>query len=177
MIGGAVIVKDEALLERISFLQNAMGGVPGPFDCYLQHRGIKTLALRMERHGLNAARLAERFEHHPKIAKMYYPFLTSHPDFELARRQMSNGGGMVTIVLKDGQASRRFCESLRVFSLAESLGGVESLACHPASMTHASIPKEIREARGVTDGLVRLSVGIEGIDALIDDVAQALEKA
>lgn len=177
VIGGAVIVKDAALIERIAFLQNSMGAVPGPFDCYLQHRGIKTLPLRMERHCENAAKLAEHFENHPKLTKTVYPFLPSHPDCDLAKRQMCGGGGMVTIVLKDGEAARRFCENVRVFSLAESLGGVESLLCHPASMTHASIPKEIREQRGVTDGLVRLSVGIEAIEDLIDDVEQALQKA
>jgi cystathionine beta-lyase/cystathionine gamma-synthase len=177
VIGGAVIVKDESLIERIAFLQNAIGAVPGPFDCYLQQRGIKTLAIRMERHCTNAAGIAEHLAGHAKLTRVIYPFLADHPDCELAKRQMCAGGGMVTIVFRDGAAAIRFCENVKVFSLAESLGGVESLACHPAIMTHASIPREIREARGVTDGLVRLSVGIEEVDDLLADLDQALDKA
>lgn len=182
VIGGAVIVKDKALMERIAFLQNAIGAVPGPFDCYLLQRGIKTLDVRMQRHCENATKIADHLQGHPKLARVVYPFLADHPDHELAKRQMCSGGGMVTIVLSgDRSASRasalRFCESVKVFSLAESLGGVESLVCHPAIMTHASIPQEIREARGVTDGLVRLSVGIEDVDDLIADLDQALAKA
>ena len=189
IIGGAVIVKDASLLERISFLQNAMGGVPGPFDCYLQHRGLKTLALRMERHCTNAMALARHLQGHARLSAVVYPFLEAHPDYEVAKRQMCGGGGMVTIVFGDpltsggsssnpaGLSAVRFCQSLKVFALAESLGGVESLACHPAIMTHASIPPEVREARGVTDGLVRLSVGIEDIADLIADVDQALSQA
>ena len=175
VIGGAVIVKDAALMERIAFLQNAMGGVPGPFDCYLQHRGIKTLALRMERHCANAMALAKHLQGHARLEKVIYPCLENHPDVALAKKQMCGGGGIVTIVFKGGgPAAIKFCENVKVFSLAESLGGVESLVNHPAIMTHASIPKEIREARGVTDGLVRISVGIEDIADLIDDVEQAL---
>jgi len=177
VIGGAVIVKDEALMERIAFLQNAMGGVPGPLDCYLQQRGLKTLAIRMERHCANAAVVALHLEGHPKLDKVLYPFAETHPDHRIARRQMSGGGGMVTVVFKDAGAAIRFCESVAVFSLAESLGGVESLVCHPAIMTHASIPREIREARGVTDGLVRLSVGIEALEDLIDDLDRAMQRA
>jgi len=177
VIGGAVIVKDEALLERIAFLQNAVGGVPGPFDCYLQHRGIKTLALRMERHSANALELAKHCVGHPKLARVFYPLLEDHPDHDIAKRQMCGGGGMVTIVFKEERQALGFCENLGVFSLAESLGGVESLCCHPAIMTHASIPKEIREARGVTDGLVRLSVGVEDIRDLKADIDRALDKA
>jgi cystathionine gamma-lyase len=171
-------VKDAALMERIAFLQNALGGVPGPFDCFLQHRGIKTLSLRMERHSANAMALAKHLRGHTKLTQVIYPFLEDHPDFALAKKQMCGGGGIVTIVFKGERASAlRFCESTKVFSCAESLGGVESLVNHPAIMTHASIPKEIREARGVTDGLVRLSVGIEDIDDLIADVDQALARA
>lgn len=203
VIGGAVIGKDEALMERVGFLQNALGGVPGPFDCFLQQRGLKTLQLRMERHCTNAMKIAEHLGGHPKLEKVVYPFLPDHPDHELAKKQMCGGGGIVTIVFRDdgrssmlparmgprhntpsveaGAGARmsalRFCESVRVFSLAESLGGVESLVNHPAIMTHASIPKEIREARGVTDGLVRLSVGVEDISDLISDIEQAMEKA
>ncbi len=178
VIGGAVIVKDLALMERIAFLQNALGGVPGPFDCYLQQRGIKTLAVRMERHCANALALAKHLQGHAKLSKVVYPYLEDHPDHALAVRQMCGGGGIVTIVFKgERDAAIRFCENVKVFSLAESLGGVESLVNHPAIMTHASIPKEIREARGVTDGLVRLSVGIEDIADLIADVQQAMQRA
>lgn len=203
VIGGAVITRDEALMERLAFLQNAMGGVPGPFDCFLQQRGLKTLALRMERHSSNALKIAQHLQGHPKLEKVIYPFLPDHPDYELAKKQMSAGGGIVTIVFKDeshsdklparlgprysqgntesGAGARmsalRFCENVKVFSLAESLGGVESLVNHPAIMTHASIPKEIREARGITDGLVRLSVGVEDVDDLMADVDQAIGKA
>jgi cystathionine gamma-lyase len=177
VIGGAVIVKDAALMERIAFLQNALGGVPGPLDCYLQHRGIKTLALRMERHCANAMALAKHLQGHAKLEKVIYPFLEDHQDLALAKKQMCGGGGIVTVVFKgQGPSAIKFCESVRVFSLAESLGGVESLVNHPAIMTHASIPKEIREARGVTDGLVRLSVGIEDITDLIADLGQALSR-
>ena len=177
VIGGAVIAKNDALMEPVSFLQNALGGVPGPFDCYLTHRGIKTLALRMERHCHNAAAISEHLSGHAKLAKIIYPFRADHPDVELAKRQMCSGGGMVSIVFKKDAAAVRFCENIKVFSLAESLGGVESLACHPAIMTHASIPKEIREARGVTDSLVRLYVGIENIEDLIADLDQAIDKS
>jgi len=176
VIGGAVIVKDAALMEKLSFLQNAVGAVPGPWDCYLQQRGIKTLAIRMERHCQNAEAIAKHLRGHTKLSKVIYPFLEDHPDCALARKQMCGGGGMVSIVFSGGgEAAFRFCENLKVFAVAESLGGVESLACHPAVMTHASIPKEIREARGVTDGLMRLSVGIEELDDLIKDLDRALE--
>jgi len=178
VIGGAVIVREAALMERVAFLQNAMGGVPGPFDCYLQHRGIKTLAIRMERHCANALTLAKHLQGHAKLSRVIYPALEDHPDHALAKKQMCGGGGIVTIVFKgERESALRFCETVKVFSCAESLGGVESLVCHPAIMTHASIPKEIREARGVTDGLVRLSVGIEDIADIIADVDQALAKA
>ncbi|MEK6675339.1 MAG: PLP-dependent transferase [Planctomycetota bacterium] len=184
VIGGAVITKDDALMERIAFLQNALGGVPGPFDCFLQQRGIKTLTLRMEKHGDNALAVAKHLKGHPKLSRVIYPWLEDHPDFALAKKQMCGGGGIVTIVFagkkgekdSDRAAALRFCESVKVFSLAESLGGVESLVNHPAIMTHASIPKEIREARGVTDGLVRLSVGIEDLDDLLADLEQAMKQ-
>jgi len=182
VIGGAIVVKDAAAMERIAFLQNAMGGVPGPWDCYLQQRGLKTLAIRMERHCANALAIAKHLQGNAKLSKVIYPFLEDHPDFALAKKQMCGGGGIVTIVFKgNADSSRaaaiRFCENVKVFSLAESLGGVESLCNHPAIMTHASIPREIREARGVTDGLLRLSVGIEDIEDLIADVDQALARA
>lgn len=174
VIGGAVVVRNEKLLEDISFLQNALGGVPGPFDCYLQQRGLKTLAIRMERHSANALALAEHLQGHQKLKRVIFPGLKDHPDYELAKRQMCGPGGMVTIELEDGAAARRFCESVKVFALAESLGGVESLVNYPTTMTHASIPKEIREGRGITEGLVRLSVGIEDINDLKADLDQAL---
>ncbi len=178
VIGGAVIVNDADLMERVAFYQNATGGVPGPLDCYLQQRGIKTLGIRMERHCQNATAIANHLRGHAKLSSVIYPFLEDHPDYAIAKKQMCAGGGMVSMVFNGGgESAIRFCENLSVFSLAESLGGVESLACHPAIMTHASIPKEIREARGVTDGLMRLSVGIEDIADLIADLDQALGKA
>jgi len=175
VIGGAVICKRAEDAAPIAAYLNAAGSCPGPFDVYLTHRGIKTLAVRMEAHCRNAAAIAEHLVGHPALAKVIYPKLIDHPDHGLAERQMRGGGGIVTIVFKNGfSAAKRFCERARVFSLAESLGGVESLICHPAIMTHASIPREIREARGVTDGLVRLSVGIEDVQDLIEDLDQAL---
>lgn len=175
VIGGAVIARTAAQLERVRFLQNARGAVPGPLDCYLVQRGIKTLALRVERHSANAAILAQLLGSKPQVRRVYYPGLASHPGHELAARQMRGFGGMLSFELNGGlDAARLFSSALRVFSLAESLGGVESLCCHPATMTHASIPRALREPRGVTDGLVRLSVGLEHIDDLVADVEQAL---
>ncbi len=175
VVGGAVIVKRAADMEPISFFQNAAGGIPGPFDCYLAQRGVKTLHLRVERHVANARRIAEHFENHAKLEEVIYPGLTSHPDYEIAAEMMEGPGGMVSMVIKgDADACYRFCQRTRLCSLAESLGGVESLLCHPATMTHASIPREIREARGVTESLVRLSVGVEDVEDLIEDIEQAL---
>jgi cystathionine beta-lyase/cystathionine gamma-synthase len=175
VIGGAVVVRDAALHEPLKFYQLAAGGVPGPFDVYLVHRGVKTLHVRMERHVHNARYLAERLVGHPALERVVYPGLPDHPDHELARRQMCGAGGIVTIVVKGGrERAFEFCQRLRVFALAESLGGVESLCNHPAAMTHASIPQDIREARGITDGLLRLSVGIEDADDLLEDVVHAL---
>ncbi|MCP4245965.1 MAG: cystathionine gamma-synthase [bacterium] len=177
VIGGAVITAEAGLMEPIRFYQNAAGGVPGPFDVYLTHRGLKTLPLRMERHSANARRIAEHLEGHRALESVVYPGLPSHPDHDLAARQMNDFGGIVTIVVKGGRdGACRFCERTQVFSLAESLGGVESLVNHPAIMTHASIPKDIRESRGITDGLVRLSVGIEDVGDLIDDLESALSE-
>jgi cystathionine beta-lyase/cystathionine gamma-synthase len=174
VIGGAV-VGSRALLEPIAFYQNAAGGVPGPFDAWLTLRGIKTLAVRMERHCANARRLASWLAEHPQIDRVYHPGLKSHPQHELARRQMRDFGGMISVRLKGGgAAAHRLLTRTRIFSLAESLGGVESLIGHPATMTHASIPAEIRAARGVDDGLVRLSVGIEDADDLVADLEHAL---
>lgn len=175
VIGGALALNNEEVYEAIKFYQNAAGGVPSPFDSWLTLRGIKTLAVRMRQHEENARTVARFLAEHPRVEKVYYPGLPSHPDHELAKRQMSGFGGMVSFQSKGtyadvAQLVRRF----KVFALAESLGGVESLVCHPASMTHGSIPKEIREARGLTDTLLRLSVGIEDIEDIIGDLEQAL---
>jgi cystathionine gamma-lyase len=175
VIGGALVMNSPNIYEPIKFFQNAAGGVPGPQDCWLTLRGIKTLAVRMRQHAENAMAVARFLSEHPRVDKVYYPGLPSHPDYELAKRQMSGFGGMVSFQFKGtlddvDQVVRRF----KVFTFAESLGGVESLVCHPASMTHGSIPKEIREARGLTDTLLRLSVGIEDADDLILDLQQAL---
>jgi cystathionine gamma-lyase len=176
VVGGVAITNDRELHDAIAFHQNAVGGIPGPHDAWLTMRGAKTLALRMREHARNAQAVAEFLEGHDGVARVHYPGLASHPQHELARRQMSGFGGMVSFVL-EGPEERAldFAHRLKYFSLAESLGGVESLICHPARMTHGSIPKEDRERRGVTDGLLRLSVGIEDIDDLLDDLGQALE--
>lgn len=177
VIGGALIMRDDAaLIERLTFLQNAVGGIQSPFDSFLILRGIKTLALRMRAACDNAMQLAQWLDTHPALEKVYYPGLLSHPQHALASIQMKNGfGGIITIVIKgDLAAARRFCERLQIFTLAESLGGVESLCNHPAIMTHASIPKDVRESRGITDTLVRLSVGVEDLADLQADLAQAL---
>jgi cystathionine gamma-lyase len=177
VIGGvAVIREDEALRDRLAYLQNAIGGVPGPFDAFLTLRGLKTLALRMERHCANAMAVAQFLEGHPKVERVHYPGLASHPQKALADRQMQGRyGGMVTAVLKGGlDTSRRFLERCRLFALAESLGGVESLIEHPAIMTHASLPAQVRAALGITDGLVRLSVGVEDAEDLLSELRGAL---
>jgi cystathionine gamma-lyase len=174
VVGGAVIGRKD-LLAPIAFYQNAAGGVPGPFDAYLTLRGLKTLAVRMERHCANAHRLSAWLAAQPQVERVYYPGLTSHPGHEVAKRQMRDFGGMVSIRLKGGGvAAKRFLPRTKLFSLAESLGGVESLVCHPATMTHASIPADLRIARGVDDGLIRLSVGIEDADDLQEDLRQAM---
>ncbi len=174
VIGGAVIGGRD-LLQPIAFYQNAAGGVPGPFDAWLTLRGIKTLALRMERHCANARQLAAWLAEQPPVRRVYYPGLSSHPGHELAARQMRDFGGMISLSLKGGkEAALRLLTRTKLFSLAESLGGVESLIGHPATMTHASIPAEIRQARGIDDGLVRLSVGIEDVEDLQEDLRQAL---
>ena len=177
VVGGAAIVKGKALEEQLAFLQNAVGGVPSPFDAFLTLRGIKTLALRMERHCGNAMHIAAWLEKHPKIQRVFYPGLASHPQHLLAAKQMNyRYGGMVTAVIKGGLgASRRFLERCKLFTLAESLGGVESLIEHPAIMTHASLPEDVRAGLGINDGLVRLSVGIEDVQDLLDELKSALE--
>src|SRR5580658_6650771 len=179
MVGGIVVVGDnKELADRLAFLQNAVGAVAGPFDSFLALRGLKTLALRMERHCANAAAVADHLARHRRVARVHYPGLKSHPQHDLARRQMHGYGGMVTILLDGGLAeARRFLERVEVFALAESLGGVESLIEHPAIMTHASVPAAQRQALGIGDGLVRLSVGIEDVADLIADLDQALAGA
>jgi len=175
VIGGALVMNDQELYTKLQFLQNAAGGVPGPFDCFLVLRGIKTLAIRMERHAENALKIAQFLENHPKVRKVIYPGLSSHPQHELAKKQMTGFGGIITFFIKGGlEAARRFLERVKIFSLAESLGGVESLIEHPAIMTHASLPKEVREKIGISDELIRVSVGIEHVDDLISDLKQAL---
>jgi cystathionine gamma-lyase len=178
VIGGTLVVNRDDLFERLSFLQNAVGGVPGPMDAWLVLRGIKTLAIRMREHEHNARQVAAFLVDHPKVARVFYPGLADHPQRELARRQMSGFGGMISFEVKGGlEPARRVVERTRLFTLAESLGGVESLIELPAAMTHASIPAETRRAHGVTDGLVRASVGIEDVADLISDLDRALAQA
>ena len=175
VVGGALLVNDAELCARLAFYQNAAGGVPGPSDSWLVLRGLKTLAVRMRAHCENAAALAGHLEGHPGVEEVYYPGLISHRDHALASRQMSGFGGMVSVRLSGGRAAAHgFLRALKTFSLAESLGGVESLACYPAEMTHASLPLGDRDRRGISGGLVRLSVGIEDIEDLVADVEQAL---
>ena len=181
VVGGALVAKDPSLVERIRFLQNSVGSVLGPFDAYLGLRGVKTLALRMERHCSSAHRIATWLESHPKVERVVYPGLPSHPQFEVARKQMMldgnpAGGGMITMYLAGGiDESRRMLENVSMFTLAESLGGVESLIEHPAIMTHASVPPEQRAMLGISDGMVRLSVGIEHPDDLVADLERGLD--
>ncbi|MEZ5896759.1 MAG: cystathionine gamma-synthase [Parvularculaceae bacterium] len=175
VVGGVLVVNDKDLAERLAFLQNSVGGIQGPFDSYLALRGLKTLALRAERHCSNAAGLAEWLEGHPAIARVAYPGLASHPQHAVAKKQMSAFGGMVTIYLRGGlDAAKKMLERVELFTLAESLGGVESLIEHPGIMTHASIPPERRKELGVDDSLVRMSVGVEAFEDLKADLDQAL---
>ncbi|MDP3911682.1 MAG: cystathionine gamma-synthase [Gemmatimonadales bacterium] len=174
MIGGLLVTDRDDVAERLGFIQNSVGAVPGPFDCWLALRGTKTLALRMRQHDASGRRIAEWLTQQPRVRKVYYPGLPSHPQYELACRQMTGFGGMISIELGDVAFARRVVERTRIFALAESLGGVESLIGHPASMTHASVPREMRARMGLTDSLVRLSVGIEDVDDLIADLDQAL---
>ena len=176
VVGGVVVVNDLDLGDQLRFVQNAAGAVPAPFDCWLVARGVKTLALRMMQHDRNARELARVLVGHPKVQRVFYPGLSSHPQHELACRQANGFGGMITIETGSYDNARTFMEALEVFTLAESLGGVESLACHPYSMTHASVPEDERARLGVTRGLVRLSVGIEDIEDLVRDVERALER-
>ncbi|MEK9852500.1 MAG: cystathionine gamma-synthase [Flavobacteriaceae bacterium] len=176
VILGSLVTKDSQLAERLGFIQNASGAVPGPMDSFLTLRGIKTLHLRMQRHCENAAQIAKYLQAHPKIEKVYWPGFESHPNHNIAKSQMTDFGGMLSFITKgaDYKAAIQIVEKLKLFTLAESLGGVESLAGHPASMTHASIPKAQREKSGVVDALIRLSVGVEDVRDLIADLEQAI---
>ena len=176
-VGGAIMLSDEDIYNKLKFNQNAIGAILSPFDSYMVLRGIKTLAIRMDRHSRNAVDIARYLESHSKVRNVYYPGLESYPQFELARRQMSRFGGMISFEMDGGlEEARTFLEGLRIFSLAESLGGVESLIEHPALMTHASIPKEEREKVGITDYLIRVSVGIEDVEDLKEDLDNAMRK-
>jgi len=178
VIGGALVTNDEEIHQRMKFCQKSVGAVPGPFDCWLTLRGIKTLAIRMREHEANATKIANWLSEHSQVERVIYPGLESHPHHELAKKQMSGFGGMVSFVVKGGlEAARRVLENTKIFLLAESLGGVESLIEHPAIMTHASIPKERREEIGISDGLIRLSVGIEAYEDLRNDLETALSAA
>ena len=178
IVGGAVVTNDKELFKAIKFYQNAAGAVPSPFDCWLTIRGMKTLAVRMEKHQENALRIAEFLSQHPFVEIVRYPGLPDHPQHDLAKRQMSGFGGMVSFQTRGGRnEANAFFKSLRIFSFAESLGGVESLVCYPPTMTHGAIPREERERRGITDGTIRLSVGIEDKEDLITDLNQALKAA
>ena len=175
-VGGAVILNDEALAERLKFIQNAAGAILGPMDSWLILRGVKTLALRMARHSENGMTIANHLEGHPKIKTVHYPGLKSHPQHELAKRQMRGFGGMISFETGSLENAKTMLKSVRLCSLAESLGGVETLISHPATMTHASVPVEQRQRLGITDGLVRISVGIEDVEDLLADLDQALSK-
>lgn len=176
VVMGALVTNNDKLQEQLYFILNSCGANPGPMDCFLVMRGIKTLHLRMERHCYNGRKIAEYLKSHPKVEKIYWPGFTDHPNHDIAKKQMRDFGGMISIVLKgaDLNATFKIASSFKVFSLAESLGGVESLVNHPVTMTHASIPKEEREKAGVVDNLLRLSVGVEDVDDLLEDIKQAL---
>jgi cystathionine beta-lyase/cystathionine gamma-synthase len=175
VVGGAVIVKEKELADQLAFLQNAVGAVPGPMDCFLVLRGIKTLPIRMDRHAENALGILELLEEHPRVERFFYPFHSSHPQQKIARQQMKNGGGMISFIMKGGrEAAIRVAEGTKIFTLAESLGGVESLIEVPAAMTHLSVAGSQLD---VDPGLVRLSVGIENKDDLVEDIRQALDQA
>jgi cystathionine beta-lyase/cystathionine gamma-synthase len=176
VVGGIVVVNDDDLHQRLRYLQNAAGAVPGPWDSWLVLRGTKTLHLRMRAHNANGQQIAEWLEAHPKVKTVYYPGLPSHPQHELAKRQMSGFTGMISVEMGSLEAARALVEGVEIFALAESLGGVESLIGHPAMMTHASVPRERREAMGITDGLVRLSCGVEEVEDLIADLDRALSR-
>ncbi|HZX95722.1 MAG TPA: cystathionine gamma-synthase [Myxococcales bacterium] len=178
VVAGALVLRRDDLHEKLAFLQNAVGAVPGPMDSFLVLRGLKTLHVRMERHEQNARTVVEALRKHPKVSRVTWPGMEEHPQHALARKQMKGFGGMLTFVIKGGlPAARTFLKSLRIFAVAESLGGVESLIEHPAIMTHASVPPETRRMLGIDDGFIRVSAGIENGQDLVDDLTQALERA
>ena len=177
VVAGLAVVNDQVIAERLAFIQNATGGVLGPFDSFLLIRGIKTLGVRLDRHVANAEKAAAHLKAHPAVKKVYYPGLPEAQGYEIQKRQAKNGGAMISFELDEKYDIRKFFSSLKLIALAESLGGIESLVCHPASMTHASIPYEIRQKVGITDGLIRLSIGIENIDDLLADLDQAIEES
>ena len=174
VIGGLVVTNDQKVFERLKYVQNAAGAVPSPFDCWLTLRATKTLAVRMKQHNENAIQIAEYLSSQKYVKKIYYPGLKNHPHHELAKKQMRGFGGMISIDLGDVELAHKVIERFKVFTLAESLGSVESLVCHPASMTHASVPKEKREAMGLTESLIRFSVGLEDVEDLIKDIEQTI---
>ncbi len=176
VIGGCLITSDDKIAEQLKFIQNSAGAVPAPFDCWLIMRSTKTLAQRMKAHNENAVAICRTLEKDKRISKIYYPGSESHPQFELAKKQMRGSGGIISIELGSYNKAVAFCNGLKIFQIAESLGGVESLVCHPVSMTHGSVPKELRDKFGLTDGLVRLSVGIEDGEDLMEDINNALSK-
>ena len=177
IIGGIIITNDEEIHEKMKFVQKTIGAVPSPFDCWLTLLGVKTLHLRMKRHASNAQAVAEFLESHPQVEKITYPGLESHPQYAVAKEQMDGFSGMISFELKDGiPAGKTLMNSVKLCSLAESLGAVETMITHPATMTHVDVPEEDRHARGLTDGLVRISVGIEDVDDIIEDLKHALEK-
>jgi cystathionine gamma-lyase len=177
VVMGAIILNDEEITKKLSFIQNACGAVPGPQDCFLMLRGIKTLHIRMERHCQNGRKIAHYLNNHPNVGKVFWPGFESHPNHEIAKKQMRDFGGMLSFTLKSDSVpdAIQVLERFTLFSLAESLGGVESLCGHPATMTHASIPKDEREKVGLKDSLIRLSVGIEDVDDLMEDLEYALK--
>lgn len=177
MVGGIVLTNSDDLADQLRFLQNSAGMIPSPFDCWLLTRGIKTLHLRMERHCDNALKISRYLEKHEMVKKVFYPHLESHPNYTLAKKQMKLGGGIVSFVLENEEQAKLFLKNLKLFYLAESLGGVESLCELPAEMTHGSIPREMRHEIGISDGLIRLSIGVENADDLIDDLEQAINAA
>ena len=177
IIGGIIITNDKEIHEKMKFVQKTIGAVPSPFDCWLTLLGVKTLHIRMKRHASNAQIVAEFLESHPQVKKITYPGLESHPQYSVAKEQMDGFSGMISFELKDGiPAGKTLMNSVNLCSLAESLGAVETMITHPATMTHVDVPEDERHARGLTDGLVRISVGIEDVDDIIDDLKQALEK-
>ncbi len=177
LVAGLVVVNSKELADKIAFIQNATGGVLGPFDSFLLIRGIKTLSVRMDRHVSNAEKLAEYLNNNKSVKNVYYPGLKNAQGYDINKKQAKNGGAMISFELNENCDIKKFFSSLKLIALAESLGGVESLVCHPATMTHASIPYEIRQKIGITDGLIRLSVGIENISDLQNDLEQAIKES